>query len=50
MAKTVKKSDRSLEKLMRGMKEGAEDMIEGNTESDNDSIRDRIWNTKISSP
>lgn len=42
MPEAVKKSDRSIEELMKGMKEGAKDMIEGNTESDNSKIRDQI--------
>ena len=42
MVEAVKKSDRRIEELMEGMKEGAKDMIEGNTESGSSRIRDRI--------
>jgi len=42
MPETVKKKERDIEELLKGMKEGAKDMVEGNTESDNSKIRDRI--------
>lgn len=43
MPETVEKpDDRSIEELVEGMKEGAEDMLKGNTESRNSRIRDRI--------
>lgn len=46
MIETVEREDKSIEELMEEMKEGAQDMIEGNTESDKSSIRARIEKLK----
>ena len=46
MPEVVEKSDRDIEELMEGMKKGAKNMFEGDTESDNSKIRDRIRRLK----
>lgn len=42
MEEAVEKKERSVKELIEGMKEGAEEMISGDTVSDNDAIRSRI--------
>lgn len=46
MAETLEEPDRNLRELIEGMKEGAQDMISGETETENKAIRNRIRELK----